>query len=358
MSGVSAPPPDAPRGPLGDEPHRRRPRYAGTHPRRFDEKYKEHDPLRFPELAERLAAGGRTPAGQHLPVLRDEVLAALAPRPGERAVDGTLGFGGHTEALLAALAPGGRLLALDVDPLELPRTEARLAALGHAEPALVVRRRSFAGLPAALHELGWGDGIDALCLDLGVSSMQLDDPSRGFSLRADGPLDMRMNPRHGLPASEWLARADVATLAAVLADHADEPRAEPLARALLRPPTASTTAELAAAVRGALPPGLPEDEPALTVRRVFQALRMEVNQEPAALDAFLRQLPACLRSGGRVAIISFHSGEDRRVKAAFKQGLRDGTFAAVAPDVIVPGSRERAANPRCHSARLRWARRA
>jgi len=349
---MNATPPDA------DPPHRRRPRYRGTHPRRFEEKYKERAPEQYPELVAHVRSRGQTPAGQHVPILVDELLEVLAPRPGERGVDCTLGFGGHAERVLARLAPGGRLLALDVDTLELPRSAARLAALGHVEPALLVRPGNFAALAALLQELGWSDGADFVYADLGVSSMQLDTPERGFSCKHDGPLDMRMNPARGLSAAQWLERASVEELSAALGEYADEPRAALLALALAgRRGALDGTQALAQAVRDALPAGLAHDEAALSVRRVFQAVRIAVNRELEVLDAWLRQLPACLRPGGRLAVLSFHSGEDRRVKHALRQGLRDGTYAAIAEEVIRPSPAERRDNPRAAPAKLRWARR-
>jgi 16S rRNA (cytosine1402-N4)-methyltransferase len=337
------------------EPHRRRKRYAGTHPRRFEEKYKEHAPEDHPGIVEHVRARGHTPAGQHVPILVEEVLEVLAPAPGERGVDATLGYGGHAERILARLAPGGRLLGLDADPIELPKTEARLRRLGFDETALLVKRSNFAGLAAALQEIGWTDGADFLLADLGASSMQLDDPSRGFSYKLDGPLDMRMNPSRGLTAAQWLARASEEKLAAVLSENADEPHAETLAHALAgRAP--HTQRELAVAVRAALRREAPEDEADLAVRRVFQALRIEVNDELGALDALLRQLPDCLRPGGRAAFLTFHSGEDRRVKKAFQQGVREGSYAETSDEVIRAGPEERRANPRSSAAKLRWAR--
>ncbi len=295
-------------------PHRRRPRYRGTHPRRFEEKYKELQPERHPELVEHVLRRGRTPAGQHVPILVPEVLAALAPRPGERGVDATLGWGGHARRLLEALAPGGTLLALDVDPTELSRAEERLRGLGWDEHALLVRRTNFAGLSRVLHEVGWSDGADFVLADLGVSSMQLDDAARGFTFKSEGPLDMRMNPRRGASAAQWLERASPAELAAALHDHADEPHALLLARALSeRRGTLGTTRALAQAVREALAGRVSAQAAGESVRRVFQALRIQVNDELGALEALLRQLPSCLRPGGRAAFLTFHSGEDRRV---------------------------------------------
>ncbi len=340
-------------------PHRRRPRYRGTHPRRFEERYKELAPERWPEIVPHVLAKGRTPAGQHVPILVEEVLEALAPAPGERAVDATLGYGGHARRLLERLAPGGRLLALDVDPIELPRAEERLRALGFGPEVLSVRRSSFAGLPAALAAEGWADGADVVLADLGLSSMQIDDPARGFTFGDDGPLDMRMNPNRGLPAAAWLERVAPAKLAAALRENADEPYADAIAAALCeRRGRLATTRALADAVRAALKGEARGDEAESSVRRVFQAIRIEVNEEFAALDAFLRALPACLRPGGRAAILNFHSGEDRRVKKAFAAGERDGTYAAVAPEVIRATPKERHDNPRSKPAKLRWARRA
>jgi 16S rRNA (cytosine1402-N4)-methyltransferase len=339
-------------------PHQRRPRYPRTHPRRFEEKYKELAPERYPEIVPHVLARGRTPAGQHVPILVEEVLAALAPRPGEHGVDATVGWGGHAQRLLERLAPGGQLLALDADPAELPRTEARLRRLGHDETVLIARRTNFAGLRAALDSAGWHDGADFVLADLGVSSMQLDNPARGFSFKDDGPLDMRMNPNRGLSAARWLERATVEGLAAVLRDYSDEPFAADLAQALVaRRGALTTTQALATAVREALAGRTREAEAERSVRRVFQALRIEVNDEFGALDALLRQLPGCLRPGARVALITFHSGEDRRVKRAFAQGERDGVYADVSRDLVRASAEEQRANPRSRAAKLRWARR-
>jgi 16S rRNA (cytosine1402-N4)-methyltransferase len=352
----SEPAPDPGPSPEG---RRRRARYGGKHPRRFADKYKEHAPERYPELVARVRERGATPAGQHVPVLAEEVLAALAPRPGERGVDATRGFGGHAERLLERLAPHGRRLALDCDPAECARTRERLLGRGFREPELVVRRTNFAGLGAALAELGWSDGVDFLLADLGVSSMQLDDPRRGFGLREDGPLDMRMNPRRGPSAAQWLEAVPLERLIRVLADNADEPRAERIARALdARRGRLATTGELARAVREALADVHDEERLDASVRRVFQAVRIEVNDELGALESLLRQLPGALRRGARVALISFHSGEDRRIKLALRQGLAAGVFASVTPEPLRASSAERRSNPRSAPAKLRCAVRA
>jgi 16S rRNA (cytosine1402-N4)-methyltransferase len=332
----------------------RRPRYRGTHPRVFHEKYKELAPERYTDEVEKVLARGDTPAGSHRPIMVDEVLRVLAPRAGAIAVDATLGYGGHARALLGAVLPGGRLYGLDVDPLELPKTEARLRAEGFPPEALRVCRTNFAALPRLLADEGL-TGVDVLLADLGVSSMQIDNPARGFTFKREGPLDLRMNPAKGMPASALLATMPEDRLCALLRENADEPDAEAIARALCaRRGQITTTTALADAVHGATSDAA-DDDP---VRRVFQALRIAVNGEFSALDTLLHVLPFCLNPGGRAAILSFLSGEDRRIKHAFAQGQRDGWYAEVADVVCRPTPEERHANPRASSAKLRWAVRA
>jgi 16S rRNA (cytosine1402-N4)-methyltransferase len=338
--------------PASPMPHQRRARYAGKHPRRFEQKYKEHQPDRYPETVAKVLAAGKTPAGTHRPIMVAEVLEALAPQPGEVAVDGTLGFGGHAQQLLARLLPGGRLLGLDADPIELSKAEARLRGLGFGADVFTARRSNFAGLPQALWEAGL-KGADIILADLGVSSMQLDDPGRGFSVKHEGPLDMRMNPLRGQPASAFLERIGAEALQALLEENADETHAAILAPALAGKLFATTSA-LAKAVMAALPRSNKE-EGGRCVRRVFQALRIAVNDEFSALETFLRHLPACLNPGGRVAVLTFHSGEDRRVKKSFEAGRREGVYAEIS-DVVRSEAEERRANPRSAPAKLRWAR--
>ncbi|WP_243294866.1 16S rRNA (cytosine(1402)-N(4))-methyltransferase RsmH [Geothrix mesophila] len=337
---------------MTDQPSRppRRPRYKGTHPRRFEEKYKELAPERYAEEQAKVAARGHTPAGTHRSIMVDEILQVLDPKPGDVALDATLGYGGHARELLTRLQPGGRLVGLDVDPLELPRTEARLRSLGFDETALVVRRTNFASLAKVAAELG---PFDLVLADLGVSSMQIDNPARGFTWKAEGPLDLRLNPQKGRPAADLLATLDAPALAELLVENADEPHAEILAPAIagLR---IRTTRELADHVHAALP-GLEDDELKKVLQRTFQALRIAVNDEFGVLDRFLAQLPGAMKPGGRVAILTFHSGEDRRVKKAFQQGLREGLYAEAAPEPLRASPEERRANPRSTSAKLRWA---
>jgi 16S rRNA (cytosine1402-N4)-methyltransferase len=341
-------------------PHQRRPRYTGKNPRRFEEKYKELNPTRYAADVAKVLSSGKTPAGTHRPIMVAEILEVLALRPGECAVDCTLGFGGHAQELLKRLKPNGRLIGLDVDPIEQPKAIARLRAAGWNADVFTAIRSNFAGLSKVLAELGL-TGVDAILADLGVSSMQIDDPARGFTFKIDSPLDLRLNPTRPPSAAEWLAKISPEKLAAALTQNSDEPQAELLARELTfrREETPFTrTLQLAGAIRTILNLHRRRHDPEADddcVRRVFQALRIAVNDEFGALDTLLRQLPACLKTGGRVAILTFHSGEDRRVKHAFREGLRTGVYAASNDEIMRAGPEERRDNPRSTSAKLRWA---
>lgn len=341
-------------------PHKRRVRYRGTHPRGYGEKYKELNASLYESDTQKVIDRGQTPAGTHRPICVKPILEILAPKPGEIGLDATLGYGGHAKEVLPLIAPGGRLFGIDADPLELPRTEARLRALGFTEKELIVHRMNFAGMDKLLAEAG--RGFDFILADLGVSSMQIDNPSRGFTFKADGPLDLRLNPGHGQSAAALLKTCTQGELALILYANADEPHAEDISSAvLMRRGKINTTIELADTVRFALK-GLPREirdsETSKSLRRTFQALRIAVNDEFGALDRLLALLPRCLAPGGRVAILSFHSGEDRRVKKSFQALARDGVYASIAPEPIRPSSEERHSNPRSSSAKLRWAVRA
>ncbi len=349
-----------PERPLDTPPqHVRRRRYAGKNPREFHLKYKELAPERYPADVQRVLASGKTPAGMHIPIMVDEVLNCLRPKVGEVAVDCTLGGGGHAHAILERVLPGGRVIGLDVDPVELPRTEARLHLAGFGPEAFIARHANFASLPKVLAEEGL-TRVDLILADLGVSSMQFDNPDRGFSYKGAGPLDMRMNPLRGEPASELIARSSEADLARLLEDNADEPHARLVASLLKQHPLETTHAverTLRTGLVAALP-SLTKADVKMSVRRTFQALRIAVNNEFGALDALLRALPQCLAPGGRVAMLTFHSGEDRRVKKAFQAGFRGGVFSTVADEVIRSTKEETFANRRASSAKLRWAVRA
>ena len=327
-------------------------RYSGKNPRRFEDKYKETNPERYAETVAKVIASGKTPAGTHRPIMVAEILQVLAPQPGEIAADCTLGYGGHAQEILKRILPGGKLLGLDADPIELPKTEARLRQLGFGTEVFTPYRSNYAGLPQVLAANNV-TGAEVILADLGVSSMQIDDPARGFSMKHTGPLDMRMNPQRGQPASAFLEKIAADALAELLAENSDEPNALKLAAALAGKKFITTT-ELAGAIRGALP-HLSREDASLTERRVFQALRIAVNDEFSALETFLRQLPSCLHPGGRAALLTFHSGEDRRVKKSLEAGLRDGVYAEIS-GVTRAGAEERRANPRCAAAKLRWAR--
>lgn len=348
---------------------RRRPRYRGTHPRRFEERYKELDPDRFPGLREHVLAQGRTPAGTHVPVLVKEVLASLEPHPGDVVVDCTIGYGGHAVEVLPRIVPDGRLIGLDVDGAELERTRTRLQALASAPPAVTasfsLHRCHFAGLPKILRELGM-DSCDIILADLGVSSMQIDDFRRGFSYKHDGPLDMRMDDRATRSAAHLVATLGVEDLELALRTLADEPDSIRISRLIVdrrRVRPISTSAQLVQLVFDAKRITQREwrergDESAAELHpaaRTFQALRMLVNDELPALEQLLRVAPHCLRPGGRFGVISFHSGEDQRVAESFRQGVDGGLYAKVADVAIRPSAPERAANPRSASARFRWA---
>ncbi len=347
----------------GGRPPRRK-RYAGTHPRRFDEKYKEHNPQAHPGIVEEVRARGATPAGTHIPVLVEEVLAALDPQAGEIVADCTLGFGGHASEFLRRIGPTGRLLGFDVDGEQLERTRQRLIDIG---TPLTAHRSNFAGLAKVFAQEKL-EGVDIILADLGVSSMQIDDPRRGFTYKFDGPLDMRMDERKPQTAADLLATLPAQKIAAALWEFADEPDHKQIARAIVaerEQRRIRRTSDLVRVVFEAKGMTVRDwrDRPDKGARdlhpaaRTFQALRILVNEELNCLRQLLRSAPACLRPAGRIGIISFHSGEDSLVEAAFKEGLHAGVYSEVSPEAIRATSTERYNNPRATPARFRWARR-
>ena len=339
---------------------RRRQRYPGSHPRRFEHRYKEL--AGDAEMIRHVRKRRRTPAGAHVPVLLAGVIDALAPRPGQVVADCTLGYGAHAAALARAVQPDGRVIAFDVDAVELERTRKRLEAAGMP---ISVHHTNFAAIAKVMAREGL-DGYDVIFADLGVSSMQIDDPSRGMSYKHDNaPLDMRMDPRRPRTAADLLMSLSKAELSQALWELADEPDHEKIAQRIVRQRdvtplatmgqlkglifTAKGTVEKVRKKQAAYA----DAHPAM---RTFQALRILVNDELSAIRELLRLAPQCLRPGGRVGIISFHSGEDRLVKNAFRDGYRQGLYEAYSGRVIRPGSREVHRNPRSSSARFRWAR--
>lgn len=304
-----------------------------------------------------------TPAGQHRPVLLDEVLSVLTPTPGAVVVDCTTGWAGHSVELLRRVGPSGRLVALDLDADNIPHARARLEEVGHP---FSLHHTNFAGVANVLAEQGLSH-VDAVLADLGMSSMQVDDPRRGFSYVRDGPLDMRMDRTRGRTAVEVLASLSPTELARALSDYGDEPAAQRLAPVLIQAAKGgelATTTQLAALIQESLglkqPWKLHPKRDKWTLHpaaRTFQALRILVNRELANLQHLLRLLPDVLKPGGVAAIISFHSGEDRLVKSAFREGLRTQVYAEIADEPVRAGAQERFANPRSRSAKLRWARR-
>ncbi len=407
--------------------HKRRVRYKGTHPRTFEEKYKEHDPEKYADTVARVIEKGSTPAGMHIPIMVKEILDFLQIRPGQRGLDATLGYGGHTRKMLEKLtemsgtseltdevyikddaqtkddswdnpgdnsrdnsaenpgdnlrdnpadnsennseevfrrkAPEGHLYALDVDPIEIVKTGERLQKAGYGEEILTILQQNFANLETVAKEYG---PFDFMLADLGVSSMQIDDPKRGFSYKADGPLDLRLDPQHGIPASQRLRELNREELIGMLVENSDEPYAEQIASEICKTFKKGGSMDTTTALREAIERALcflPENKEKKdilkkTCQRVFQALRIDVNSEFEVLEAFLNALPEALADGGRVAILTFHSGEDRLVKKAFQQYYREGIFEEIATDVIRPTAEECRQNGRARSTKMRWAVRA
>ena len=345
----------------GGEPvkHQRRKRYSGKYPRRFDEKYKELNPEKYQDDIVKIIQKGKTPAGMHISLMVEEILDVLKIQPGEIGMDATLGYGGHTEKMLEQLHGQGHLYATDVDPIESAKTEKRLREKGYGEDILTIRHLNFRDIDQVT---GNGDKFDFVLADLGVSSMQIDNPERGFSYKVDGPLDLRLNPEAGESASERLRTLSYDDMVNMFIENSDEPYAERIAReidrGLHKGMKFETTTELRGTIAKALA-FLPEKEQKDAVKkscqRVFQALRIDVNSEFEVLYDFLEKLPDCLNPGARVAILTFHSGEDRLVKKFFKEMQKAGIYREVSRDVIRPGKEECFINPRAHSTKLRWA---
>lgn len=341
------------------QPHQRRARYKGTHPRSFKEKYKELQPEKYKDTVEKLIAKGNTPAGMHISICVNEILSFLNIQPGQKGLDATLGYGGHTLAMLKQLLGQGHLYALDVDPIEIVKTRVRLEEQGYGEEILTILQQNFMNVDKVAKAYG---PFDFMMADLGVSSMQLDNPDRGFSFKKDGPLDLRMDPEKGISAAQRLKQVTWQGLEGMFLENADEPYATQLAKAITsairkKKPVETTMQlkEIVASTLSILPEAERTEVVKKTCQRIFQALRIDVNNEFEALYAFLEKLPDALAPGGRVAILTFHSGEDRLVKKAFKQGLQEGKYTKIATDVIRPSAKECSINGRARSTKMRWA---
>ena len=343
-------------------PHKRRVRYKGKYPKKFEEKYKELQPEKYQDTIEHVIRKGNTPAGMHISIMVKEILDFLQIVPGEQGFDATLGYGGHTRAMLECLKGQGHIWATDVDPEESAKTKKRLEDLGFGEDLLTVRLQNFCTIDEIAKEAG---GFDFVLADLGVSSMQIDNPDRGFSFKVDGPLDLRLNPEKGISAAERLAQIEEDELAGMLWENSDEPYAEELAHAIVTErkhgKPIDTTTRLREVIEETLS-FLPEKEKKDTVKktcqRTFQALRIDVNNEFEVLYEFMEKLPGALKPGGRAAILTFHSGEDKLVKKALKQGYKEGIYFEIANDVVRPSAEECAQNGRARSTKMRWAVRA
>ena len=340
-------------------PHKRRVRYKGKYPKKFEEKYKELQPEKYQDTIEHVIRKGNTPAGMHISIMVKEILDFLQIVPGEQGFDATLGYGGHTRAMLECLRGQGHIWATDVDPEESAKTKKRLEDLGFGEELLTVRLQNFCTIDEIAKEVG---GFDFILADLGVSSMQIDNPKRGFSFKVDGPLDLRLNQEAGISAAERLDTITREELAGMLYENSDEPYCEELAKAITdeirRGSRIDTTTKLRRVIEDTLD-FLPEKEKKDTIKktcqRTFQALRIDVNQEFEVLYEFMEKLPGALRPGGRVAILTFHSGEDKLVKQALKEGYKSGIYSDYAKDDIRPSAQECAANGRARSTKMRWA---
>lgn len=342
-----------------EQTHKRRVRYKGTHPRNYKEKYKELQPEKYADTVAKVVSKGSTPAGMHLSICVREILDFLQIKPGQKGLDATLGYGGHTREMLKCLQSQGHLYALDVDPIELAKTRERLQSQGFGPEILTIIQENFANIDRVAAEVG---PFDFVLADLGVSSMQIDNPDRGFSYKTEGPLDLRLNPEKGITAAERLQTIEEEELRGMLLENADEPYAEEIARAVVqeirRGNPIDTTTRLRQVIEKALsrvPAADRKEAVKKSCQRTFQALRIDVSSEFEVLYPFLEKLPDVLAPGGRVAVLTFHSGEDRLVKKSFKRLKKEGVYSEIADEVIRPSAEECLRNGRARSTKMRWA---
>ncbi len=341
-------------------PHKRRIHYSGTHPKRFEEKYKELNPEKYAQEVEHVKSRGATPAGMHISIMVEEILDFLQIQPGQVGLDATLGYGGHTGHMLEKLQGRGHIYALDVDPIESAKTKKRLEDRGFGPEILTVCLENFANIDKIAQQAG--RKFDFVLADLGVSSMQIDNPERGFSYKVDGPLDLRLNPETGTSAAQRILEVTPEEFEGMLIENSDEPYAHEITQAVMRcrdqGKPIETTTQLRLLIEEALS-FLPQKERKQEIKkscqRTFQALRIDINCEFEVLYDFLEKLPQVLAPNGRAAILTFHSGEDRMVKQAFKRFQKEGIYSDVARDVIRPSSEECFRNSRAKSTKMRWA---
>lgn len=344
---------------MEEKQHKRRAHYSGKYPKKFEEKYKELQPEKYKDTVQHVMEKGSTPAGMHISIMVQEILDFLDIKPGMNGLDCTLGYGGHTEKMLEKLEGKGHLASLDVDPIESKKTIERLRKLGYGEDILRVHLINFKDVDKVAEIEG---KFDFILADLGVSSMQIDNPERGFSYKTEGPLDLRLNPEKGQSAAERLREMDEDEIAGMLVENSDEPYADEIARTVIQFRKAGhdikTTGDMKHVIERALaflPKGEQKDAVKKSCARTFQALRIDINHEYEVLYELLQKLPDVLNPGGKVAILTFHSGEDRLVKKSFKEFYNAGVYAEASRDVVRPSQEECVRNPRAKSTKMRWA---
>lgn len=342
-----------------EKEHKRRVRYKGKYPKNYKEKYKEHQPEKYADTVSRVIQKGGTPAGMHISICVKEILEFLQIKPGQIGLDATLGYGGHTSEMLKCLESKGHIYALDVDPIEIVKTKERLEKLGYGSDILTIKQTNFANIDQVGKEFG---PFDFVLADLGVSSMQIDNPDRGFSFKSEGPLDLRLDPEKGVSAAERLKEMTQDEIEGMLIENSDEPYAKEISTAIIKElkkgNEIDTTTKLYKIIENALaftPIEKRKDMVKKSSQRTFQALRIDVNSEFEVLYEFLEKLPDVLAEGGRVAILTFHSGEDRLVKKSFKHFYKEGVYSEIANDVIRPSAEECINNSRAKSTKMRWA---
>lgn len=345
-----------------EKPHKRRAHYSGKYPKRYEEKYKELQPEKYEGMQEHVKAKGNTPAGTHISIMVQEILDVLDIKPGMKGLDCTFGYGGHSQRMLEKLEGTGHLVSLDVDTIESAKSKKRLNNLGYGDEIFSLENTNFANIDSIVEKYG---KFDFILADLGVSSMQIDNPERGFTYKADGPLDLRLDSTKGVTAAMRLQELSYDELVGLFIENADELYAESIAKTIISfrksGKSIETTLQFKAVIEKALKlEKIPEKELKDAVKkscaRCFQALRIDINKEYDVLYELLEKLPDALNEGGKVVFLTFHSGEDRLVKQSFKAKLREGLYEEISRDVIRPSAKECVDNPRARSTKLRWAK--